>query len=189
MACSSCHSHAREDVEAYLLLPKNELCISCHKMDCGCAGKGVIHQSQAEMFRGVEGRGALGIPSKHFGQMQGSCTPCHMYRPPEAGEAVLTEGGHTFDAPVSACLPCHQGGAEALVAQRRSEVESLLAQVEEALGAVPSELQGSPLYQDAKHNLDMVHGDGGWGLHNPTYAKALLEAALEMLQALPTEER
>lgn len=54
IACSSCHLHS-SNREHYLVVPAKNLCVSCHKMDCGCAGAGIIHQSQSEMFLGREG--------------------------------------------------------------------------------------------------------------------------------------
>ena len=45
VSCSSCHLHSSKR-ENYLTKNPKTLCTSCHKMDCGCAGAGVVHQSQ-----------------------------------------------------------------------------------------------------------------------------------------------
>ncbi|MEO2005316.1 MAG: cytochrome c3 family protein [Candidatus Poribacteria bacterium] len=177
VACSSCHSHAYEDNEDYLIRPAAMTCVGCHKMDCGCAGKGIIHQSQSEMFTGTLGRGVLETPSKHAEKMNGDCAVCHMYRPPDSEGIALESGGHTFKATMESCVPCHDDAQE-----RRdnaaAEIGALLAEAEDALAENVSKLQGH-IFDSAKNNIDMVKADAGIGFHNPTYARLLLERAIE----------
>jgi predicted CXXCH cytochrome family protein len=191
VACSSCHAHTAPKERQYLVLPAKDLCVTCHKMDCGCAGKGIIHQSQSEMFQGVKAAGVPDTPSKHTETMDGDCAVCHMYRPPDSDGVVLRSGGHTFRATWDSCTPCHEDAQERVAANTAS-IQELLQRVEAALGAVDASRREEPAYQGAKLNYDMVRGDSGVGLHNPTYAKALLRQSLVFLgvsrEPLPPDE-
>lgn len=176
VACASCHSHGSKEPH-YVLVPVAELCGSCHKMDCGCAGAGIIHQSQTEMFLGKGGKGVPLTPSKHAEEMKGNCAVCHMYRPKGMENVALKSGGHTFKATLESCVPCHED-AEARYAKNKAEMTELYERVHDALEHADPSVVGSEVYKAAKLNYDMVHGDGGFGLHNPTYARALLEQSL-----------
>ncbi len=187
VACSSCHSHADEDTPDYLVLPPAQTCTGCHKMDCGCAGKGIIHQSQSELFFGRLGRGVQDAPSKHAEEMERACAVCHMYRPDGTDGVALDEGGHTFKATMDSCMPCHDDAAERQDAARAG-IEELLAQAEAALAAAPAESMSPQTYEHAKTNIDMVKADAGHGFHNPTYARSLLERALEYLAVGETSD-
>lgn len=181
VACSSCHTHASKR-EHYLIVPVAQLCSSCHRMDCGCAGKNVVHQSQSELFAGVKGNGVPPMPSKHYKEMKGDCSVCHMYRPPDSKDTVLEMGGHTFKATMESCLPCH-GQPEALLKARKAEVETVMARVAAALQTAASRGIPQADISRAEHNYQMVLKDSGYGHHNPTYAIALLERSLRYLQA------
>ena len=187
VACSSCHSHAYEDTPDYLIRPVADTCITCHKMDCGCAGKGIIHQSQAEMFLGVLGNGVTDTPSKHADDMDGDCAVCHMYRPDDTEGIALEEGGHTFKATMASCVPCHEDAAERTSASK-AEIETLLARAERLLAAAASESDTGTTYDSARTNIDMVKADAGHGFHNPTYAILLIERAIEYLGADGADE-
>ena len=178
VACSSCHSHAYEDTEDYLIRPVADTCITCHKMDCGCAGKGIIHQSQSEMFLGVLGNGVADTPSLHAEKMDGNCAVCHMYRPDGSEGVALEEGGHTFKATMASCLPCHEDSVERR-ATATADTQELLSQAE----ALLADAEAGARYDSAKTNIDMVIADAGVGFHNPTYARLLLERAIEYLRA------
>jgi hypothetical protein len=180
VACSSCHSHANKDQPGYLIRTPAETCGSCHKMDCGCAGKGIIHQSQSEMFFGILGRGVADAPSKHAEEMERACAVCHMYRPDGSDGVALEAGGHTFKATMESCVPCHDDAVERADASR-IEIEALLATAEAALAAAPVASMSPQTYEHAKTNIDMVKADAGHGFHNPTYARLLLERTLEYL--------
>ncbi len=187
VSCSSCHSHANEDDEAYLVRPARDLCISCHRMDCGCSGKVIIHQSQAEMFFGVAGKGVLSEPSAHAKEMNGNCATCHMYRPEGTADVERTTGGHTFKATMDGCKRCHDDGPMRIW-NAREEILALLERVDAALERGPEAAPYPEAHQDATYNRDMVRGDGGVGLHNPTYAKALLGRSLRYLQVPVDDE-
>ena len=178
VACSSCHSHTSK-LEHLLVQPAKKLCVSCHKMDCGCAGAGIVHQSQSEMFLGREGAGVKRMPSPHVRVMKKRCVQCHMAK--DDPEAVAKHGGHTFVAELSVCSTagCHDSAdnsMETKLPQYRAEIEAKMQAVKAMLDAAPDKT--SQDYLDAKLNYDMVTGDSGYGLHNMPYANALLDYSL-----------
>jgi predicted CXXCH cytochrome family protein len=180
VACSSCHTHASKR-KNYLTMPVSQLCGSCHRMDCGCSGKGIVHQSQSELFAGVKGNGVPPMPSAHSKEMKGDCTVCHMYRPADSKKTVLETGGHTFKATMESCLPCH-GQPGALVKGRKAEVDRIKVRVAEALETAESRGVPKSDIALADTNYQVVLKDSGFGYHNPTYAVALLQRSLRYLQ-------
>ncbi len=184
VSCSSCHSHTSR-TEHLLVQPARKLCVSCHKMDCGCAGAGIVHQSQSEMFLGREGAGVKRMPSPHVRVMKKRCVQCHMAK--EDPEAVAKHGGHTFIADMSVCSTagCHDSAdnsMETKLPQYRAEIEAKMKAVKAMLDAAPDKT--SQDYLDAKLNYDMVKGDSGYGLHNMPYANALLDYSLSLKSKL-----
>lgn len=193
VACSSCHSHASKE-EHLLVVPAKKLCISCHKMDCGCAGAGIVHQSQAEMFLGREGAGVKRMPSPHVRAMKKRCVHCHMAKnnlKKDDPENVVKHGGHTFKADFSTCSSagCHDSADNDMTVKLplyRAEIEAKMKEVKTMLNNATDKT--SQVYKDAKLNYDMVKGDSGYGLHNIPYARALLEHSLSLKPQLNTAE-
>ena len=184
VSCSSCHSHTSKE-EHLLLQPAKKLCVSCHKMDCGCAGAGIVHQSQSEMFLGRDGAGVKRMPSPHVRAMKKRCVHCHMAK--EEPETVAQHGGHTFIADFSVCSTagCHDSAdnsMETKLPQYRAEIEAKMKAVKAMLDAAVDKT--SQDYLDAKLNYDMVKGDSGYGLHNMPYANALLDYSLSLKSKL-----
>lgn len=181
VACSSCHSHASTKEEHLLIMPAKKLCVTCHKMDCGCAGAGIVHQSQSEMFLGREGAGVKRMPSPHVRAMKKRCVHCHMAK--EDPESIATHGGHTFKADFSICSTsgCHDSADNDMATRLpiyQTEIEAKMKEVKSILDN--AEDKTSQAYIDAKLNYDMVKGDNGYGLHNIPYARALLEHSLSL---------
>ncbi len=184
VACSSCHSHNSKE-EHLLVKPVKKLCVSCHKMDCGCAGAGIVHQSQSEMFLGREGAGVKRMPSPHVRAMKKRCVHCHMAK--DDPKAVVKHGGHTFAADFSTCsnAGCHDSADNDMKIKLplyRTEIEAKMKAVKTMLDGV--EDKTSQAYKDAKLNYDMVKGDSGYGLHNIPYAHALLDYSLSLKSVL-----
>ena len=178
VSCSICHSH-KSHRKHYLKKPIKSLCISCHKMDCGCAGAGIIHQSQSEMFLGRGGAGVKRMPSPHVKVMKKRCVHCHMVK--ETPNTVAKHGGHTFKANFSTCKQCHEDMDKKLrnyktdMEQKMQAVKAILDQVDD---------RENENYKQAKLNYDMVKGDSGYGLHNIIYANALLDYSLSLEKEL-----
>lgn len=184
VACSSCHSHASKE-EHLLVIPAKKLCVTCHKMDCGCAGAGVIHQSQTEMFLGREGAGVKRMPSPHVRVMKKRCVHCHMAKVEKKDEKELEtkHGGHTFKADLSDCSSagCHDSADNDMSKKLplyRAEIDAMMKEVKTILDNAADKT--SQTYIDAKLNYDMVKGDSGYGLHNIPYARALLQHSLSL---------
>lgn len=185
VACSSCHTHSSKE-EHLLVMPAKKLCVTCHKMDCGCAGAGIVHQSQAEMFLGREGAGVRRMPSPHVRAMKKRCVHCHMAEIDTATDDQNIEekhGGHTFKADFSTCSSagCHDTADNDMTKKLplyRTEIETKMKEVKAILDN--AEDKTSQAYKDAKLNYDMVKGDSGYGLHNIPYARALLEHSLSL---------
>lgn len=197
VACSSCHSHASKE-EHLLVTPAKKLCVTCHKMDCGCAGAGIIHQSQSEMFLGREGAGVKRMPSPHVRVMKKRCVHCHMAKNDQKEDAtpqtplskgdnqtkIAKHGGHTFKADFSTCsnAGCHDSADNDMATRLplyRAEIEAKMKEVKTMLDN--AEDKTSQAYKDAKLNYDMVKGDSGYGLHNIPYARVLLEHSLSKI--------
>ena len=193
VACSSCHSHASKE-EHLLVMPAKKLCVTCHKMDCGCAGAGIVHQSQAEMFLGREGAGVKRMPSPHVRAMKKRCVHCHMAKndpKKDDKEPVVKHGGHTFKADFSTCSSagCHDSADNDMAVKLplyRAEIEAKMKEVKAMLDNATDKT--SQTYKDAKLNYDMVKGDSGYGLHNIPYARALLEHSLSLKPQLKPAE-
>ncbi|MDE0482945.1 MAG: hypothetical protein OXI67_10230 [Candidatus Poribacteria bacterium] len=193
VACSSCHSHASKE-EHLLVMPAKKLCVTCHKMDCGCAGAGIVHQSQAEMFLGREGAGVKRMPSPHVRAMKKRCVHCHMAKndpKKDDKEPVVKHGGHTFKADFSTCSSagCHDSADNDMAVKLplyRAEIEAKMKEVKTMLDNAADKT--SQAYKDAKLNYDMVKGDSGYGLHNIPYARALLEHSLSLKPQLNPAE-
>jgi predicted CXXCH cytochrome family protein len=184
VSCASCHSHTSKS-EHLLVKPAKHLCVTCHKMDCGCAGAGIVHQSQSEMFLGREGAGVKRMPSPHVRVMKKRCVQCHMTK--EDPKMVAQHGGHTFKAELSVCSTagCHDSAdnsMEVKLPQYRTEIEAKMQAVKTLLDAARNKT--SQAYLDAKLNYDMVKGDNGYGLHNMPYANALLDYSLSLKSEL-----
>jgi len=138
-----------------------------------------------------------------------SCADCHM------GEAVGSEGGHTFKPTVENCKGCHPSAVNFNYNARQTEIEGLLEELahnlqtlkllgpDDDLHALPvaGRTINSVVYPGkgsnwTKTELGLVynylvaHYEGSHGVHNYIYTKALLqnsiEKAEELVAAMPT---
>ena len=138
------------------------------------------------MLLGEGGAGGVtGSPSTHYQQVDGACVGCHM------GEG---EYSHTFEPDTARCEGCHSGiesfdhnGVQTEITAMLEEVKALLissgimsADYEEdgeieqnrsIAGEYPEEVAA------AMWNYMFVVEDQSHGVHNPAYARALLESA------------
>lgn len=138
-----------------------------------------------------------------------SCVSCHMYRKPFASYEDPQIWGHTFEPRAEACLDCHVGTAEdvwALTDDFQADIEGLLAQIETLWpvawkdtattpptlrfrDADPSDGTGPPrndptygdLYRQVWWNYDYIGHESSYGVHNPRYAKQVLQASVAQL--------
>lgn len=112
-----------------------------------------------------------------------SCTKCHMGTATENG----TKGMHTFEASFSApiCKTCHTTTVPTEVAGLAADMavlhDKLLALgLIDASGATLKQTTNIPFKTaQALWNYKTVEEDQSHGVHNPTYAKALIKNALQ----------
>ncbi|MEK6751645.1 MAG: collagen-like protein [Chloroflexota bacterium] len=165
---------------------------------------GTHYGTEAQMLVGEGGLGEVsGSPSKHYEQVPNTCVGCHM------GD----ERNHTYLPTVARCQDCHADVTDFDVNGVQTEITAMLEElhtlfVEKKLMnpdevANPSSLWGiydpatdkwsnpsvdAPLtvpeaVANAMWNYKLVTYDQSMGVHNPAYAKALLESALETMKA------
>ncbi|MDH3498566.1 MAG: hypothetical protein OEM97_00450 [Acidimicrobiia bacterium] len=178
------------------------LCSNCHQIrnELPVATGGVVefettrfgthHGVEAPMLLGEGGLlGVTGSPSPHYTATEDGCVTCHM------GE----ERNHTYEPELVNCQGCHadldtfdRNGVQTEIQGLLDEVKALLissgimsADYEEdgvleqnrsIAGAYPEEVAG------AMWNYMFVLEDQSHGVHNPGFARALLEAARDALQ-------
>jgi hypothetical protein len=132
------------------------------------------------MLLGEGGLGVEGSPSPHYAAVADTCVACHM------GE----EANHTYLPDVARCQACHADAEDFDINGVQTEVGVLLGEVHELLvasGIMNQEGRSIPgVYPEAvaaaMWNYKLVEYDQSLGVHNSSYAIALLEAAKEGLQ-------
>lgn len=170
------------------------LCANCHQTRRGLADVGLDtgedvtitsthwghhHGAEANMFLGEGGYGVADQVSIHYTLVENGCPTCHM-----------VDDNHVLEPDLDACQPCH---ADLDTFDRnglQTEMHELFDELAELLEARGLFHDGHPVAdavgsQDevgALWNLNMVHEDDSFGIHNPGYTRALLEKGLELLQ-------
>ncbi|MCL4562708.1 MAG: hypothetical protein M1281_19110 [Chloroflexi bacterium] len=169
------------------------LCANCHqqrtafpeakdgKVSVTSTHWGGHHGPQTAMMLGVGGAVVTGQPGPHYG-ISDTCVACHMGG---AGE----NADHSFTPNVSACTKCHSDAKDFDVNGEQTAIQKQLDEVKTALttkglldkdgvmvvGDYPTD------YAAALWNYLLVEEDRSLGVHNPPYAKSLLDAALTNL--------
>lgn len=150
----------------------------------------------APMLLGVGGFGVSAKPSSHYSMIEDTCVACHM------GE----EYNHTYEPEVERCQACHSDARDFDMNGVQTEVAAMLEElhtifVDKNLLNPETDLWGvwdgskfsnpssdAPLtvpeaVAQAMWNYKFVTYDKSNGVHNSSYTKAMLEAALEVMQA------
>ncbi len=176
---------------------EGNLCSNCHqpRRDGPVAVNGVItgisshwgphHGPQSAMLLGVAGAGVVGSPSGHYGAVDNTCVGCHMG----------ADANHTFVPSLETCQKCHPDATSFDVDGVQTEIEDLGNRLgalllnaglinendENGHPTVTSapEAQGIALY----NWLYVMHEDKSMGVHNPGYARALLQEGLTRMGA------
>jgi hypothetical protein len=142
----------------------------------------------------LDGAPMIGPYTEHWWGIPDECVTCHVHEEPYGGPDQPVNSGHTFEANMRACGPCHtEVNATLLVATAREEIET-------RLGAIAHYLDpGDPLYVDpstlppeelaryelAVFNYQFVGADRSFGSHNGNYARALLAETEEFFGITP----
>ena len=200
--CAVCHTvHAKTGDALGLRLPKDELCGRCHKANiaegqAATAGSRPHHPSQ-EMRSGY---GLIGVaPAGQF--MAGTtCPDCHM---PMTRE---TRVSHSFEPMLpgnaeawrvqefgDSCTPCHRSRSrdqlQTSIDEWQSDIHTRIASANAAITAAKSRAAsqtptGELLIGAAQTNTWFVENDGSDGVHNYPYAKAGLDEAALLADAV-----
>jgi hypothetical protein len=170
---------------------KGNLCANCHQPRRGIAEAvdgqieitsshwGPHHGPQSTMLLGIGGAGVEGSPSAHGTMVADTCVSCH----------VRDTYDHTFEPDVAACTGCHADIEDFDLNGLQTEVAEMLDELEELLEAAGSLHDGHPVegfYSEAVASatwnwIYISLEDSSLGVHNPTYTKAMLQAALDAL--------
>jgi len=181
--------------------PESNLCVNCHQSrhappddSDGTALTEVYnrfgphHGPQGNFIFGGEGYefgATLSTAGAH--QSGSSCVGCHM-----AETAADTTGGHTFTPSLDACLTCHPDATDFDVNGGVTEIAGLMEDLEAALDAAGMLEDDGDLVTGAFYSADSVGAawnyilimeDASSGIHNPAYAKALLNNSINALGA------
>jgi hypothetical protein len=150
---------------------------------------GTHHGVEAQMLLGEGGLDVTGEPSPHYTQTDEGCVTCHM------GE----ERNHTWQPQVERCQTCHTDVETFDVNETQTEIEALLAEVKTLLigsGIMQADYEENGEIQEnrsvagdyppevvaAMWDYMFVVEDQSMGVHNPAFARALLNAAKANLE-------
>ena len=150
---------------------------------------GPHHGPQSTLLEGIQGATYAGTvaypaPKSHPHRKGASCTSCHM----GASDANDHNGLHSWHPTEKACIVCHKNGAPAEVSGFATDLATLKGLLESKGFLDPT--SGSLV---TKSGLTLKEGQAAWnyvllledrskGVHNPTYAKALLKNSIEALK-------
>jgi hypothetical protein len=179
---------------------EGNLCVNCHqpRRDAPVAAGGVItgisehwgphHGPQSAMLLGVGGAGVTGTPHGHYRGVENTCVECHM------GEGR----DHHFEPELATCRECHTTATSLDYHMVQTEIDSLgnmLGDLLLAAGLISENSgDGHPTVTQAPEGqgialynwLYVIHEDKSRGVHNPDYARALLEEGLTRMGAAPS---
>jgi cytochrome c553 len=151
-------------------------CGMCHEQ---------THNGPREMFQGIGGRGVSDMPSP-MARARVNCIACHETK--ENSDQNADVIGQTFVATQDRCDYCHGEKYKGTLADWRKMIDGQLTKAEAALRDAKADsdksrvrgeeaLKVQQLLDDAEYNVRFVKL--GHGVHNVTYATALLNVALE----------
>ncbi len=169
------------------------LCAACHQPRRGIADAvdgeiavtsshwGPHHGGQASLIMGIAGAGIADMgPSAHYNLVTDTCVGCHM-----------GNDQHSFSPSVDACQTCHSGAEDFDINGTQTEIKEKLDTLEAALIAKGwLDTEGHPLVQSVPEAqaaalwnwIYIAHEDGSYGVHNPAYTRALVDAGLAALE-------
>ncbi len=196
-----------EDIALPFLLQAEayELCVSCHN-SATPGGETMLvnealHHPVQEMFEGRDMVETItGIPSVHLSEAEGPrCMTCHMPRTAPIGEygsapshlLTLAFPGQVEEMEPDSCSGCHAdltaGDLQYLIDDTQEAVRTRLSVAWARLASVDepeSEDDNRGQYERVINALTFVQNDGSLGVHNYTYADALLSFAESSLAEL-----
>ncbi len=187
--CSSCHVQIVHHLTAGLAASgglmagpdphagaEKSTCAQCHDL---------THNGPANIYSGTGGRGVPDMPSPMF-NAQVDCVACHKQR--EFTRDIAEVTGQTYIAAQASCDYCHEGRYTGVLDEWRATIaehlafaqqQQQLASADLSVAVIPpdQQLKLQRLLDDSDHNIRLVKL--GHGVHNVTYATALLNVAIE----------
>jgi hypothetical protein len=171
------------------------LCANCHqqrtpfpeavdgKVKVTSTHWGGHHGPEAALLLGVGGAGVEGQPSPHYQMVKDTCVTCHL-------GGAGPNANHTFMPVAGNCVTCHADATNLDVNGKQTEIKAKLEEVKAALQAKGlMDDAGAPIvgeYPEAQAaalwNYLFVEEDKSDGVHNMTFANAMLDAALVALK-------
>jgi hypothetical protein len=148
---------------------------------------GPHHGPQSTLLEGIQGALIVGstaypAPKSAKHRTGSSCVSCHMGKTTDG-----KNGAHTWHPTPNACTTCHTGGAPASVGGYDADMATLQTLLvakgawSTATGAFTSNTVPLNVAQ-AAWNYSLLLEDRSKGIHNPSYAKALLKNSIETLK-------
>jgi hypothetical protein len=159
---------------------------------------GTHYGVQAQMLLGIGGLGLTGDESPHYTKVEDTCVACHMG----------AEYNHTYLPKAPRCQECHTDAKNFDVNGVQTEVKAMLEELhtifvdkkllnpetdlwgiyDAASGTFKNPSADAPLtvpedVAQAMWNYKFITYDSSDGVHNSSYATAMLEAALETMRA------
>jgi hypothetical protein len=148
---------------------------------------GPHHGPQSTLLEGIQGALIVGstpypAPKSAKHRTGSSCVNCHMGKTTDG-----KNGAHTWHPTPNACTTCHTGGAPASVTGYEADMLTLkgLLVAKGAYNATTNAFTSNTVpikVAQAAWNFALLQEDRSKGVHNPTYAKALLKNSIEALQ-------
>jgi nitrate/TMAO reductase-like tetraheme cytochrome c subunit len=171
--CLECHTEMTHSVRAPERVAPGG-CAQCHDKGHGLA---------ESFYRGEGGRGVAATPNPMFLTRVG-CSGCHKeYGAPKADSPPL-KGNEV------ACVACHGPSFDGLSDRWQKAfgpaADAVAADVASALAAAEKAGAAADVkkaLEDARHDAALVVKDGSKGVHNPWFARKLLESAHTASQA------
>ncbi len=132
------------------------------------------HTVQRDLYAGIGGKG---VPSQPSGMYLAGiqCVGCH-FMPQETGAAQVLNAG------AISCMACHGPRYRKIYLQWKAAIDRALRQVDRALDAVRNVVRDPTRLRDIEFNVAFVRR--GRGMHNPTYALALLRWSYAQIQQI-----
>ncbi len=169
------------------------LCANCHqqrtafpeaadgKVSVTSTHWGGHHGPETALLLGVGGAGLTGKPGPHY-SIEDTCVGCHM-------GGASADANHSFMPVVGNCVKCHSDATSLDINGKQTEIKDELEAVKKALTAKGLLDQTGTIvvgdyptdYAGALWNYLLVEEDKSDGVHNPVYAKGLLDLALTNL--------
>ena len=171
-------------------------CVNCHQPrglpptsgDVKLSSRfGPHHGPQSTLLEGIQGALIVGstpypAPKSAKHRSGSSCVSCHMGKSSDG-----KNGAHSWHPTPNACTACHTGGAPTSVTGFAADMATLqgLLVAKGAYNATTNAFTSNTVpikVAQAAWNYALLLEDRSNGVHNPTYAKALLKNSIEALK-------